>query len=61
MGIEGLRGLLGIAVLITLAWAVSERRAAFPVRTVTIGVACQLVLAGEDEGGVSVHGRDIMW
>ena len=46
MGIEGLRGLLGIAVLIALAWAVSERRAAFPVRTVAIGVACQLVLAG---------------
>ena len=46
MGIEDLRGLLGIAVLIALAWGVSERRAAFPWRTVAIGVASQLVLAG---------------
>jgi CNT family concentrative nucleoside transporter len=46
MGIEDLRGLLGIAVLIALAWIASERRSAFPWRTVAIGVAAQLVLAG---------------
>ena len=46
MALDGIRGLLGIAVLIALAWAVSERRAAFPVRTVLIGLASQLVLAG---------------
>jgi CNT family concentrative nucleoside transporter len=46
MALDGFRGLLGIAVLIALAWAASERRAAFPWRTVLIGVASQLVLAG---------------
>jgi CNT family concentrative nucleoside transporter len=46
MAFDGIRGLLGIAVLIALAWAVSERRGAFPWRTVLIGVASQLVLAG---------------
>jgi CNT family concentrative nucleoside transporter len=46
MAFDGIRGLLGIAVLIALAWGVSERRAAFPWRTVVIGVASQLVLAG---------------
>ena len=46
MALDGIRGLLGIAVLIALAWGASERRGAFPVRTVVIGVASQLVLAG---------------
>ena len=46
MAFDGIRGLLGIAVLIALAWGASERRGAFPVRTVVIGVASQLVLAG---------------
>ncbi|MBK1669171.1 nucleoside:proton symporter [Rhodovibrio sodomensis] len=46
MAFDGIRGLLGIAVLIALAWTVSERRTAFPVRTVLIGVASQLALAG---------------
>ena len=46
MAFDGIRGLLGIAVLIALAWVASERRGAFPVRTVVIGVASQLVLAG---------------
>ena len=46
MALDGIRGLLGIAVLIALAWGASERRGAFPLRTVLIGVASQLVLAG---------------
>ena len=46
MAFDGIRGLLGIAVLIALAWGASERRGAFPLRTVLIGVASQLVLAG---------------
>jgi CNT family concentrative nucleoside transporter len=46
MAFDGIRGLLGIAVLIAIAWGASERRRAFPVRTVLIGVASQLVLAG---------------
>jgi CNT family concentrative nucleoside transporter len=37
--------LLGIAVLILFAWAISERRSAFPLRTVAAGLALQLVLA----------------
>jgi CNT family concentrative nucleoside transporter len=46
MALDGIRGLLGIAVLIALAWGVSERRRAFPIRTVLIGVVSQLLLAG---------------
>jgi CNT family concentrative nucleoside transporter len=37
--------LLGIAVLVLAAWAVSEDRARFPVRTVVTGIALQVVLA----------------
>ena len=46
MALDDIRGLLGIAVLIALAWVASERRRDFPLRTVLIGVASQLVLAG---------------
>ena len=36
---------LGIAVILALAWAFSENRRAFPVRTVLAGLALQVVLA----------------
>jgi CNT family concentrative nucleoside transporter len=36
---------LGIAVILGLAWAFSENRRAFPVRTVLAGLALQVVLA----------------
>ncbi len=36
---------LGIVVILALAWAVSENRRAFPVRTVVAGLALQVVLA----------------
>jgi len=39
------RGLLGIAVLCAIAWAVSESRRAVPWRTVAIGIALQFAFA----------------
>lgn len=39
------QSLLGIAAIILLAWAVSENRRAFPVRTVVAGLLAQLGLA----------------
>ena len=36
---------LGLAAMVGLAWAASERRTAFPLRTVAVGVAAQLALA----------------
>ncbi len=36
---------LGIVVILALAWAVSENRRAFPVRTVLAGLALQVALA----------------
>lgn len=39
------QSLLGIGFIIFLAWAVSENRRAFPVRTVVAGLAVQLMLA----------------
>ena len=36
---------LGIAAILLLAWACSENRRAFPVRTVITGLALQIVLA----------------
>ena len=36
---------LGIAVILALAWAFSENRRAFPVRTVLSGLALQVALA----------------
>ncbi len=38
------QGLLGIAVIIGLAWAVSENRRAVSWRTVLAGLALQIVL-----------------
>ena len=38
------QGLIGYAVILTLAWAVSENRAAAPWRLVTAGLALHLVL-----------------
>ena len=40
-----LQSLLGIIVILTLAWLVSENRSAFPVRTVVAGLGMQVVLA----------------
>ena len=40
-----LQSLLGIIVILTLAWLVSENRRAFPVRTVVAGLGMQVVLA----------------
>ena len=40
-----LQSLLGIVAILTLAWAVSENRSAFPVRTVVVGLGMQVVLA----------------
>ena len=39
------QGFLGIAVLIGLAWAISEDRRHFPVRLVIMGLLVQMVLA----------------
>jgi CNT family concentrative nucleoside transporter len=40
-----MRGLLGIAALLLLAWAISEDRFRVPVRVVVVGVLLQFVLA----------------
>ncbi|HEY5046529.1 MAG TPA: nucleoside transporter C-terminal domain-containing protein [Rhizomicrobium sp.] len=40
-----LQSALGICVIIALAWALSENRRAFPVRTVVVGLALQFSLA----------------
>jgi CNT family concentrative nucleoside transporter len=40
-----LQSALGIAVIIALAWALSENRRAFPVRTVLVGLALQIGIA----------------
>ena len=40
-----MRGVLGIAVILLLAWALSENRTRVPWRVVTVGVLLQLVLA----------------
>jgi CNT family concentrative nucleoside transporter len=42
---EHLQSALGIAVIIALAWALSENRRAFPVRTVLVGLALQIGIA----------------
>jgi CNT family concentrative nucleoside transporter len=39
------QSLLGILVILALAWLVSENRRAFPFRTVIVGVAMQIALA----------------
>src|ERR1700748_2753597 len=36
---------LGIAVILAVAWTVSENRKAFPWRTVAVGIALQAALA----------------
>jgi CNT family concentrative nucleoside transporter len=40
-----LQSLLGICVILLAAWAVSENRRAFPLRTVAVGLALQIGLA----------------
>jgi len=40
-----LQSLLGILMLLALAWALSENRRAFPLRTVLAGLALQIALA----------------
>src|SRR5215831_8292884 len=40
-----MRGILGIAALLGLAWLLSENRRRVPVRTVVTGLALQFVLA----------------
>jgi CNT family concentrative nucleoside transporter len=42
---KGMRGILGLAALLLLAWALSENRWRIPVRTVIAGVVLQFVLA----------------
>jgi CNT family concentrative nucleoside transporter len=42
---EHLQSALGIAVILALAWAMSENRRAFPVRTVVVGLALQIAFA----------------
>jgi CNT family concentrative nucleoside transporter len=41
---EILRGVLGIGVFLGLAWVASERRRAFPVKPIVVGLASQFVL-----------------
>ena len=43
--LTSLQPLLGLTLLIGLAWAVSERRRHFPWRTVAVGLSLQLALA----------------
>ncbi len=43
--LTALQPLLGIALLVGLAWAISERRLSFPWQTVAAGLALQLALA----------------
>ncbi len=43
--LDNLVSLLGMAVLVGLAWVLSEHRRAFPVRTVLWGLGLQMVLA----------------
>src|SRR5487761_2494697 len=40
-----MRGLLGLAALLAIAWALSEDRRRIPWRTVTAGVVLQVALA----------------
>jgi CNT family concentrative nucleoside transporter len=40
-----MRGILGLAVIVALAWALSERRRAIPYRTVAAALALQFLLA----------------
>lgn len=40
-----LQSALGICAILAFAWALSENRRAFPVRTVTVGLALQFLLA----------------
>ncbi|MGE3936973.1 MAG: Na+ dependent nucleoside transporter N-terminal domain-containing protein, partial [Rhodospirillaceae bacterium] len=42
---DSYRGLLGIAVLCAIAWAVSESRRTVPWRTVATGIALQYAFA----------------
>jgi concentrative nucleoside transporter, CNT family len=42
---RGMRGVLGIAVILLLAWALSENRTRVPWRVVMVGVLLQFVLA----------------
>ena len=45
MQLVAIQGIIGIAGLIALAWAISENRRAFPWRTAAIGLAVQFALA----------------
>ena len=53
------QALLGLPTIILIAWVVSERRRAFPLRLVLTGVIAQLVLAalltacGQTQGPIS--------
>ncbi|HEX7775575.1 MAG TPA: nucleoside transporter C-terminal domain-containing protein [Parvibaculum sp.] len=40
-----LQSALGLAVLVAVAWAFSERRSAFPARQVLVGIAAQIAVA----------------
>ena len=45
MQLAAIQGIIGIAGLVALAWAISENRRAFPWRTAAIGLAVQIALA----------------
>ncbi|HEY1613871.1 MAG TPA: nucleoside transporter C-terminal domain-containing protein [Rhizomicrobium sp.] len=45
MWLYHLQSLLGMVVIIALAWAISENRRIFPLRTVAAGLVLQLILA----------------
>ncbi len=45
LDLENLQGLLGVAAIVGLGWALSERRRAFDWRTVAVGLALQFALA----------------
>ena len=45
MQLVAIQGIIGLAGLVALAWAISENRRAFPWRTAAIGLAVQLALA----------------
>jgi CNT family concentrative nucleoside transporter len=42
---EVVRGLIGIIAFVGLGWLLSEKKRAFPVRPVLVGLACQIGLA----------------
>ncbi len=45
MSLTSLQSALGLVVIVAMAWALSERRAAFSLRQVAVGIGLQIVIA----------------